>query len=48
MCMNAKNLPVNRGGISIHRRPMFASTTASERGYYTRYAGINAKPEVQR
>ena len=47
MCRNVK-CPLADEGSSIHRRPMFTTITASERGYFTRYAGINAKPEVQR
>ena len=37
-----------RGSKFIHRRPIFETITASEWEYFTRYAGINAKPEVQR
>lgn len=37
-----------RGSKFIHRRPMFETITVSEQGYFTRYAGINAKTEVQR
>ena len=48
MRRNVKCPLVDEGSKGIHRRPMFTSITASERGYFTRYAGINAKPEVQR
>ena len=39
---------VDEGSKDIHRRLHFGQETVSEQGYFTRYAGINAKTEVQR
>lgn len=47
MRRNVKCPLVDEGSKDIHRRPMFERITASERGYFTRYTGINAKPEEQ-
>ena len=48
MRKNVKSPLIAEGDNFIHRRPMFNRTTVNEQGYFTRYAGVNAKPEVQR
>ena len=48
MCRNVKCPLIVGGSNDIHRLPMFERITVNEQRYFTRYAGINAKPEVQR